>query len=195
MLKPLHKSLLSVVWTGLLVTRGFAATGTPENVVLARADMPNRFIPQAEIRLVKRGEEMVVQSAILPRFPDKVLKKITSSEQKNWPCNSDSATYIDALDAAFTEYLGEYNLKTTALVIDFVSNTESNRVDFFFAPAERDETGIVLQTAPIWKSLILSDDYIKKNQQYILADAFGKEAATLLGTLRNSASTENENGR
>jgi hypothetical protein len=148
------------------------------------------MIPQAEVRLVRRGEEMVVQSAILPRFPNKVRKKILASEQQNWPGSPDAHAYVAALEDAFETYAKEHDRKTTALVIDFVSSADRSRVDFLFAAAVRNQEGITIQTAPVWRSLDLSDDYIRKNQENILVDAFGKNADALIKTLRNTTSRD-----
>lgn len=193
MSKPLLNALTVFSVSALLAFRGVADEARTAGI-LARADVPNRIIPQAEVRLVRRGEEMVVQSAILPRFPNKVRNKIVSSEQVNWPGNADAEIYAAALEEAFLEYSKAHDSKTTALIIDFVSSSKSARVDFIFADAARSKQGITIQPAPVWRSLDLSDDYIKKNQEYILIDAFGKDADALIQTLRNSISNEAANG-
>lgn len=171
------------------------ATETEGSEILARANMPNNLFPQAEVRLVKRDCEMVVQSAILPRFPDKVRHKIVSSEEKNWPGDSDSKAYVAALENAFDAYRREHDMKTTALVIDFVSAPNDTRIDFLFSAAERNKTGITLQPASVWCSLSLSHHYIRKNQEYILIDAFGKRADALIETLKNPAFSDISNGK
>ena len=150
--------------------------------------MPNRIFPQAEVRLVQRGDEQVVQSAILPHFPNKVLDKITKSEHDNWQDNPDAQEYVATLEEAFRVYIDGHDLQTTALVIDFVTKPEASRIDFRFADAKRNKAGIVLQSSPVWRSLPLNDHYIRKNQEYIIKDAFGKNADTLIHKLRTSTS-------
>lgn len=192
MSKWLHSGLFILFMAALIVSQVCVGEASqPE--ILARADVPNRVIPQAEIRLVRRGAEMVVQSAILPRFPNKVLKKITRSEKTNWPGNPDSDAYVATLEQAFEVYRTQHDRKTTALVIDFVSSADDTRVDFYFASATRNESGIILQPANIWKSHKFSTEYVKKNQEYILIDAFGKEADEHINTLRSFKDTSNGN--
>ena len=68
MMKCLHYSL---TLSALLAAPVFGA-----ETILAQADVPNRFIPQGEIRLIDRSTEVVVQSAIKTRYPGKVLSRI-----------------------------------------------------------------------------------------------------------------------
>lgn len=191
--KPLLNALILASVFGINALQGFAGE-MPTAVILARTDVPNSIVPQAEVRLVRRGGEMIVQSVILPRFPGKVRNKITTAEQKNWPGNVDAAAYVAALEEAFAEYAEAHDSKTTALIIDFVSSAESTRVDFLFATAVRDKSGITIQPSAVWRSLDLSDYYVTKNQEYILIDAFGKQADTLIKILRTSTPAEASNG-
>jgi len=191
--KPLLNALILASVFGINALQGFAGE-MPTAVILARTDVPNSIVPQAEVRLVRRGGEMIVQSVILPRFPGKVRNKITTAEQKNWPGNVDAAAYVAALEEAFAEYAEAHDSKTTALIIDFVSSAESTRVDFLFATALRDKSGITIQPSAVWRSLDLSDYYVTKNQEYILIDAFGKQADTLIKILRTSTPAEASNG-
>ena len=122
-----------------------------------------------------------------------MLKKIVKSEQANWPDNREAQEYIAVLTEAFRVYKKEYDLDTTALVVDFVSAPGTARIDFRFAEAVRNNTGIVLQPSAVWRSLALSDHYIRKNQEHILADAFGNEAESLIKLLEKT--TEKDHGK
>ena len=161
----------------LLLSLMLAGTAFGEDAVLAAAKMPNRIIPQAEIRLIKRGEDVAVESIIQTRFPGKVHSKIVKSEQTNWPGHSDAAAYLAALEEAFMKYK-----KDTVLTICFIAGPGGTRVDFRFPPA------------PAWRSLPLSAAYVQKNQEYILADAFEYNAADIIQTLRKLNPLESLNG-
>lgn len=184
MLKRLHRPLAILFVAGFIADPA-SADDVQRSEILARTVVPNSMIPQAEIRLVRRGEETIVQSAIWPSFPGKVLKKITRSEKKNWPGDANAEAYIAALKMAFDIYEKQHDRKTTALVIDFTSAGDHTRVDFYFAAASRSDSGIRIQSAAAWKSLKLSPGYVEKNQEYILLDAFGKEAHQHIRTLRS----------
>lgn len=160
----------------LLATQVFGA-----ETIVARIDVPNRFIPQGEVRLVDRGTEIVVQSAIKTRYPGKVFRKISKSEKINWPGNPEMEFYLSALEAAFAEY--EKREKGTVLTIDFTAGPGGTRVDISFPPAA------------VWRSLPLSAVYVQKNQEYILADAFGKEADAVIKKLRILNPMDSSNGK
>lgn len=189
MSKLLRSEFVIAVLIGILSLQSFSADAR-KPVILARADMPNGIIPQVEVRLVKHGGETVVQSAILSRFPSKVCRKIKASERKNWPGSLDAQAYVDALEEASAIYIEKHDPKTTALVIDFATSSDSAYIEIAFAAAVREKSGIGLQPAPAWRRLDLSANYIEKNQEYILADVFGKEAEPLIQTLRTSTRAE-----
>lgn len=147
------------------------------DTVLARTEVPNSLIPQGEVRLVERGAETVVQSIIQTRFPGRVLAKIVKSERENWPGNAEMERYVAALEAAFSEY-GTLQ-KDAVLAIDFVAGPGGTRVDFFFPPGTN-----------TWRSLPLSPAYVQRNQECILADAFGKKSAEVIQTLRKLSPME-----
>ena len=137
--------------------------------VLYRAKVPNTLFPQGEVQLVARGEEAVVRSVIRTRFPEKVLTKIVRSEQTNWPDHAETKIYIAALQELFACY-AEHGTDE-ALTIDFTAGPGGTRVDLFY-PA-----------ATLWRSLPLSRDYVCRNQEYIIADSFGKQAENVIAAL------------
>lgn len=130
--------------------------------ILHRTKVPNAVVPQGEVRLLVRGKETVVQSAVKTRFPDRVLKKIRTSEEQNWPDSPERKTYIEALEKAFRE--GAAAGGKTQLTIDFISGPDGTRVEL------RRADGSLCCT------LALKADYVMKNQSYILADAFGADS-------------------
>lgn len=139
--------------------------------VLASAQMPNRIFPQSEIQLVETEDGFIVRSIIDTRFPDKVLKKIRGSEESNWGDNKDMHTYVEALEAAFADYKDERKTnKEALLIVDFCRYSSGDRIDVQLSGALKD-------------SLFLSSNYIRKNQEYILRDAFGQTADTLIEQL------------
>ncbi len=136
--------------------------------VLHRTKVPNALFPQGEVQLVEKGHEAIVRSEIRTRYPNKVLAKIIRSEEANWPNNPDMQTYIAALKEVMALYTADKTDKT--LIIDFVSGPAA-RVDFFYPAPDR------------WRSLPLSNEYVRKNQEFILADAFGRNAGEVLSAL------------
>ncbi|WP_372806907.1 hypothetical protein [Pontiella sp.] len=165
----------------LLFSLLLALPAFTEDFVLAHSEVPNRLIPQGEVRLITRGSDAVVQSAIKTRYPGRVLSKITKSEKENWPGNAEMETYIAALETLFAEY--EQREKGTVLLIDFISGPGGSRVELSIEPA------------PPWRTLKLSSAYVQKDQEYILADAFGRKADDVIKKLRALTPMENPHGK
>ena len=93
---------------------------------------------------------------------------------------------METLTEAFAEYerrkaAGEQPL---ALVIDFVAGGTAARVDFRFASVDRKAHGLDIESPPLWRTLALTDAYVRRNQELILADAFGGEADRAVAALR-----------
>jgi len=157
-------------WPSLLLAAFLAAPSLLAETVLMKAKVPNAAIPQGEVRLVRRGGEAVVQTCLQTRFPGRVFAKISGSERENWPGSAEMETYVGTLAEALDHY--RQLPAGSMLLIDFVAGPEGNRVDFLFPPA------------PVWRSLPLSADYVRKNQEHILADSFGKQANEAIAALR-----------
>ena len=147
-----------------------AATAHASDTILAQAKVPNALIAQAEVFLIERGSEILVQTRIDTLFPNKVRNKIIQSERKNWGKNIDMEAYLVALNAAFAEY--EKQKREKPLVIEFIAITNGYRADFRFS------------SDTVWRSIPLSASYLQKNQEYILRKAFGKKADGLIQKLR-----------
>ena len=155
--------------------------------VLARAWVPNAVLPQGEVRLLSLDGEVVVQSVLRTRFEGRVESHIAGNERRNWGDHADAAAYVAALEEAFREYKRRTSSApgALALVIDFASGPDAQRVDFRFAPVSKNKEGLQVGPAPSWRTLSLSAEYIMKNQERILADAMGDRADEARRTLRN----------
>ena len=176
----------------LLCVLAFTARAQADLMVLARASVPNAALKQGEVRLVQRDGDTIVQTVLHTRFPNLVKKRIAGNEQKNWADNPDAASYLAALDDALEQYALRKRAteEPVALVIDFVDGLNSDRVDFSFGPVGQDDDGYAVRQAVLWRSLSMSMDYVRRNQEYILADTFRKEAADVLEKLWNARSTK-----
>jgi hypothetical protein len=179
---------LSLFWCLLGVAPAHAEDETPSvaTQIMARAYVPNRTIPQGEVRLVQRDGAAVVQSVLHTRFGKLAKKRITDKELKNWGDHRDATSYISAVEDAFNEYekcrSAEGN--QMALVIDFVDGPVSARVEFSFVHVSREKHGFDIRPSTIWRSLPVTRDYLRKDQEYILADAFQEDSDEPLDCLR-----------
>ncbi len=74
--------------------------GVRDEVVLA-AFVPSADQPQGEVRLVRRGDAVVMQTVLYSRYLKRVVAEIRKKEVANWPParagHEDSRRYIDAI--------------------------------------------------------------------------------------------------
>jgi len=174
-------SLLGILLGGISVHA--QNKGSPVDPhILARVYVPNRVIPQGEVRLVRRGCTAVVQTVLKTRFGERVMNRIIHTEMRDWGDHRDATSYLDALEDAFAEYekrrLAEG--KQMALVIDFVDSPVSAQVEFSFSRVSHEKHGFDIQPSAAWRSLAVSRDYLRKDQEYILTDSFKEGAAETL---------------
>jgi hypothetical protein len=140
--------------------------------IIDSAKMPNRIFPQSEIQFIATDSGVIIRSIIDTNFPDKVFSKINQSEESNWGENADMHLYVETLQNAFTEYKKRKKAKNKQpLIVDFIASIEGDKIDFYFGPT-------------LWKELHLSSNYIRKNQEYILQDVFGKSAKEKIKELK-----------
>ncbi|MEZ5278195.1 MAG: hypothetical protein R3F07_17570 [Opitutaceae bacterium] len=120
------------------------------------------------------------------------MSRITENERGNWGDQQDAANYIGALQDAFSEYENR-RLKQgrqTALVIEFIDGPDSARVEFRFSPVSRERSGFDIHPSPAWRIVPVSRDYLRRNQEFILVDAFKDGAAKPLDLLHRFRSDQ-----
>lgn len=178
-----------------LILAGFLAFAVParaETGILARTDVPNTMLKQSEVRLVLQNGDTVVQTILHTRFQNLVKKRIMGNEKKHWPDSEEATRYLASLGQALEQYASRKRKAQgpLGLVIDFVDGIESDRVDFSFVSVAHGEDGYIVGQAVLWRSLELSQEYIRRNQEYIVVDVFGKEAADVIGKLKDLRSSQ-----
>lgn len=154
--------------------------------VVARAYVPNRWLPQGEVRLVRRDDAVAVQTVLLTRFETRVERYILEQEEANWPEHPDAEAYARALRDAVAEYRDRRDEvgREVGLVIDFVQEGEATEVRFGFASVRRTGDGFAVDAVSPWSRLDPTDDYVRRNQELILEDAFADRAGEVLDRLR-----------
>ena len=172
-----------------------ACHGMPDDEqILARVDVPNTVLKQGEVRVVRRGPSIVVQTVLHTRFEQRVLARITRNEQQNWGTNNDAAACLADLGDAVAAYRRriDQGARSLALVIDFVDDGDCARVELGFSRISDDGQGYGIRPGRAWRSRELSREYVLRDQEFIVADAFGKRASGLLAGLRTSRRGESE---
>lgn len=183
--RPFDRSRV-ILRVGMVIALA-VGSGSAHAEVLARAWVPNGVVPQGEVRLVSRNGEAVVQTVLHTRFERRVERTISGKEQQNWDDHADALAYISTLKEAVGEYVRRKaaSAEAVALVIDYVAGPETARVDFSFSRVRREKNGLRVSSAVVWQGLALSTDYVRRNQELILADAFGDGAKKAIRELHS----------
>jgi hypothetical protein len=172
-LNPLLAALLvlsgcgSTGWAGDLSSR----LDPSKDEVVRSAPVPSSWFPQAEVRLIRRGGAVVMQTVIASRLFQQVVREIRRKESSAWPPgrtgHEDSKRYVDALDRAYREVERRFREKDAPgdrrrkLLIEFVLSEDSSFV------ALLDPERRVLELLP------LSRRYVRENMEEIAVDSLG----------------------
>lgn len=138
-----------------------------EEQVLRKTPVPNRFLRQGEVLLLRNGDQVEVRIDLHTKHLKKIQQKIQESEKVNWPDSPDSLLYIQNLNQTCKDAIATGKGKVS-FVIKWILNPDgSGRVSLIT------ETDIIdLETLSQW--------YVKRNMVLILADNFDVTEAEAL---------------
>lgn len=179
----------------LACARALAAPAIPAfdaatDRVVKRRIVPNDVRHQGEVRLVTRGDAVVVQTLLATRVLRRAVAEIRRKEERNWPVGApgrdDMVRYVDALAAAADGLEAAHPDEPKRLLIEFVATAAGGGV--VIGEFEGDEAGGVLHptTARTIATPAVGRDYLLRNMRLILADALELDETELdrLGPLR-----------
>lgn len=151
------------------------APAAPE--VLASTPVPNAWMRQGEVRLVRDGATtVVVESVLRTRFLDRVVHHIVEQEQANWSAEHPAATTYLARLQDVAAALKKQGRGPHALTIRFEVVADQARVRLIHpAPGN---------APPVTHELHLPPNYVRRNQALILQDAFKDDASRVLTRLK-----------
>jgi hypothetical protein len=173
--------VLAAAWFGMpAVARGATAdpAAPPDNgqdVVVDRAFVPSQTRPQGEVRLVRRGGQVVVQTILYTRVLKRVLSNIAGKERRNWPAgaegHADAERYLAALEEHRKAAAAASDRRTT-MIIEFVDTGESTIVTL--GGVDLEEGGETIRVVRRRTPVVLkpSATYVRRNMRFIVADAF-----------------------
>lgn len=138
--------------------------------------------PIGEIRLVRRGDATVVQTALYTSMLKRVVAEIAGKESANWPQDrpghEDAVRYVDALKAAQKKIWDSIpnNSRNPSirqnLLIEFVSSPTAAAVFLLEYDLEDGPDGVEIHNRRLLTALELSRDYVLRDQTLIVADNF-----------------------
>jgi len=165
-----------------------ALLDTTGDVVIDRAPVPSAQRPQGEVRIVRRGGHVVVQTILDTRVLKRVLGAVSDKERRNWPAgtagHADMERYVAALEqfrraaAERPDQAGAEVDRRVQALIEFIDASGGPLVAIGGVTLAEDggpagtaaAVRIRARSAPVL--LNLSADYVRRNMTLIVADAF-----------------------
>lgn len=149
--------------------------------IVASTPVPDAVRKVGEVRLLARGDAVVVQTLLSTKLLSRAVAEIRVKEEKNWPDAEPGAdgrrAYVDALAAA-REALDrrspgpEWTDRRQRLLIEFCAGADGSAVivgTFGEMPASGET---VLRAREVFVTLDPPREYVLRNLRLIVADSF-----------------------
>jgi hypothetical protein len=147
------------------------------------AFVPSEEWPQGEVRLLRRGGTVVMQTVLFSKFLKLVVAEIRRKELAAWPRKSegyaDSHRYIDALSEANGRIQRQFRERVTrsdrrqTLLIEFILSGNAALVALYEPQIEEEEGHYVVASKHPITVLELSRAYVRGDIYEIAQDALG----------------------
>lgn len=158
--------------TGILLCCLTAGLARAEPVVTA--PIPNRWMPQGEMRLFNGAGEARIEVLLHTRFLDRVLRAIAEKETENWGEHPDAQRYLAALSAARTsELVRTRGAARETLLIEFVDARTSGAVRVSAATVTDASPHMRVEGARVLAAFDPDPGYLRRNMALILTDQLG----------------------
>jgi hypothetical protein len=148
--------------------------------VVKRTDVPDATRKVGEVRLVQRGDAIVVQTLLATKVMSRVLAEIRKKETGNWPADrpghEDMERYLAAIDEKAEALRGARDAgdgdRRVRLAIELVATKDAEGLVLAtFAGDER--SGFLAPTdRRVLETVALGRSYVVRNMRLILSDAF-----------------------
>ena len=175
---------LRVLFVSLAVAAVAGAATLPSDVVgdrvVKRTDVPDATRKVGEVRLVQRGDAIVVQTLLATKVMSRVLSEIRKKETTNWPAgqpvHEDMERYLAAIErnaeALRAERDAQAGDRRMRLAIELVATKDAEGL--VLATFGGGETGGYLAPTErrVLETVTLGRPYVVRNMRLILADSF-----------------------
>lgn len=151
--------------------------------VVRSALVPSSLFPQAEVRLLRRGGSVVMQTVIVSRFLRQVVGEIRRKESSAWTPgragHGDSERYVEALDRACRTIEAGFREQDAgsgrrkSLLIEFVLSREESFVAILDPEVRGDFGDLRVTSRRLLEVLPLSRLYVSENIHEIAIDSLG----------------------
>jgi hypothetical protein len=192
---PAGRALMPAAAPAAAATDGRAALlDISRDVVVDRAFVPSAERPQGEVRIVRRGDAVVVQTLLYTRVLKRIVRAIGDKERRNWPAGAaghdDMERYLAALEAFRSAAAapaaapaqagpagtsaGPADRRVQAL-IEFIDAPAGPFVAIGAATFEGTGKDVRVRARATPTVPALGADYVRRNMPLIVADAFALE--------------------
>jgi hypothetical protein len=179
LLPALLASLLVVAVAGAAPAPAVPTDAAADRVV-KRTDVPDATRKVGEVRLVQRGDAIVVQTLLATKVMSRVLAEIRKKETGNWPADrpghEDMARYLAAIDEKAEALRSARDAgdgdRRVRLAIELVATKDAEGL--VLATFAGDESGGFLAPTDrrVLETVALGRPYVVRNMRLILSDAF-----------------------
>jgi hypothetical protein len=173
-------SLVAAAVAGAATPPSIVPTDAGADRVVKRTDVPDATRKVGEVRLVQRGDAIVVQTLLATKAIARVLAEIHKKETENWPADrpghDDMERYLAAIDENVEALRGERDAadgdRRVRLAIELVATKDAESL--VLATFAGDETGGFLAPTDrrVLGTVALGRAYVVRNMRLILADSF-----------------------
>jgi len=144
--------------------------------VVKRTIVPDDVRRQGEVRLVARGDAVVVQTLLETRILRRAVAEIRKKEERNWPVGAaghdDMRRYVDALATVAGELGAAHPDQRHRLLIELVATADGGGVVIGTFEGDEDDGALRPTGARTMATPAVGRDYLLRNMRLILADAF-----------------------
>jgi hypothetical protein len=173
-------SLVAAAVAGAAAPPSTVPTDAAADRVVKRTDVPDATRKVGEVRLVQRGDAIVVQTLLATKVIARVLAEIRKKETANWPADrpghDDMERYLSAIDESAETLRGERDAgdgdRRVRLAIELVATKDAQGL--VLATFAGGETGGFLAPTDrrVLETVALGRPYVVRNMRLILADSF-----------------------
>jgi hypothetical protein len=162
----------------LVVVPGYASSTTlsdaAHDAVKATRAVPDPRRKVGEVKLLARGNGVVVQTALSTKLLDRVTGEIRKKEEGNWPAGDPSReAYLAALDRtreAIEKRGADSDDRRRRLLIEFAADDANAAVFLGTFRFVNGDSGAIERE--VLETLELPRSYVLRNMRLILADSF-----------------------
>ncbi len=161
-----------------------------KQIIIARSAVPRERKPIGEVRLIRRGNALVVETVLSTFLYSRVTAKLREAELSNWPAgkigHEDAKSYIEALErfgedsapprgAAMPRSAAsiKQHHRQVKIAIEFISDPPGAWVVLSQVELDGSPPASLIVAKHPSVTLALSSTYVERNMELILADSFG----------------------